>query len=43
MRTAARWGGVLLLPIALNAQLVAKPALSIGRVDTVWAAALKEN
>ena len=43
MRTAARCAGVLLLPIALNAQPVAKPALSIGRVDTVWSAVLKEK
>ena len=43
MRAAARWCGALLLPIALNAQSVAKAALSVGRVDTVWSAALKEK
>ena len=43
IRLAARWCVALLLPIALNAQKVAKAALSVGRVDTVWSAALKEK
>ena len=43
MRAAVRWCGALLLPLTLSAQSVAKAALSVGRVDTVWSAALKEK